>query len=503
MTQASPQADSAGWTRAERDALQNEGLVKFRDNVTRNKGLVKFRENVTRKLLKVPLSKNLAVTSFKPSEMDSKTNFFNAIGQWSQASLQFNTWLRTHHVDTIFYIKHEVIIPAIPAVQAVVGQPAIPAANGQPAVPAVQAVQARAAVPERRTAPTVGNLFDIWNTVTLREVFDSCQLYKQYSTSAIELQNMNLSWEFFMSNCDPDLKATIIAEVSNFVAEDADCAQSGPMAYWVMANKLIQATDALSHNVVTGTMDMGLVHYKGENVVDTVAVLRNVLRFLAYGTPTSKAPPTILETLVNVFLRCSVPIFVNYIRNLQDFHETEIDTPEKLFDKAQVYYNKLIGEGKWVRTVKSRAAFMSETPELAATLEAEKRSPPPPSDKGGKGRGGGTQEVDFKGNPIDRNPPTDGKTMRKKANGYNEYWCGKCRGGGRWGSHDDAHHDEWVQKMKDRKKDRQNKKKSDDNQSTTSAPAEVPPPSMHRATVCAPLLSIFRGPDGYDSDQSF
>ena len=464
--QSAPRQAAAGWTRSQRDALQNEGLVKF-------------REVVIRKLIKTPLSKNLTVTSYKPSDMEQQSNFFNAIGAFSQASLQFATWLRTHHVDTVFYLKKN--------------EPTT--ANDGTVTNHFSSLSG------------TGDLFELWNTVTLQEVYDSCVIYKRYSNSGIELQNMNLSWEFIMANVDQDMRATIIAKVSCYLMQDSDCAQSGPMAYWVVA-KLIQATESLSHKVVSGTMDMGLVHFKGKNVVDAVAVLCNILRFLAHGTAASKAPPTMLDVLVDVFLCCSVPVFVNYIRNLKDFHASDIDTPEKLFDKAQVYYNQLLADGKWVRTTKTRAAFMSESPELAATLEAEALTRPPPKQGGGGRReGGGGQEVDFKGRPIDRTPPKDGKTSRQKPDGYREYWCGKCRDGGRWGSHDDNHHDEWVQKMKDRKNKNKEKKSNGDDakkdQDKKDESTANPAPSMHRATFCAPLLSVFRGTKSYDSDQSF
>ena len=76
------------------------------------------------------------------------------------------------------------------------------------------------------------------------------------------------------------------------------------MAFFVIANQIIRASDALAHNVVTGIMGMGLVHFKGKNVVSCVAVLRNVLMFLGHGMACSKAPPTILDTLIDV--SCSV-----------------------------------------------------------------------------------------------------------------------------------------------------------------------------------------------------
>ena len=36
-----------------------------------------------------------------------------------------------------------------------------------------------------------------------------------------------------------------------------------------------------------------------------------------------------MDILIDVFLRCSVPVFVNYVRTLRDFNRSNIATPEK------------------------------------------------------------------------------------------------------------------------------------------------------------------------------
>ena len=42
--------------------------------------------------------------------MDDKSNFFNAIGQWSNASLQLQFWMRTHFMDTVFALMKAKVI---------------------------------------------------------------------------------------------------------------------------------------------------------------------------------------------------------------------------------------------------------------------------------------------------------------------------------------------------------------------------------------------------------
>ena len=311
-------------------------------------------------------------------------------------------------------------------------------------------------------------------------------------------------------------------------------------------------------------MGMGLIHFKGENVVDCVATLRSVLMFLGHGTTRSQCPPTLMKILVDIFLRCSNAVFVQYVRNLADFHESEINTPEKLFAKVQLYYNELLMKPNgWIRTTKNKAAFYAELPELAAIMEAQgpfndpavtgvplEVSTQQPQAGSGSGRrnrnrnrrnqanvastGGnsgnnannekdaqGRYIYDRQGNVIDRKAPQDGQpTRRNRPDGTLEYWCGPCE---RWGNHDGEHHDEFVER-RNRNRERYNRNRggngsnsgnSNDgaggngqNQSSSgsSNANQANPPSMHRATVAQPIISLLSGRFSnlaYDSDDSF
>ena len=464
FNQAKPKADSTGYTRAVCKALANEGLVKF-------------RESFIKKVIKTPLSANLQVTSYKPSEMDSNSNFFNAIANWSKASLKFQSWLHTHYVDTVFHIVEEEEVP-----------------------------DPNDSTKTIKRGKHHGDLFSVWHTLTLDAVYESCETLYKYSNDAIEAQNLNLSWEFIMANIDADLQAAVMAEISRFLPRNADVAQSGPMAFHVIAHRIIRSSDALAHNVITGVMGMGLIHFKGEDVIACVAVLRNVLLFLGHGTPRSKCPPTLMDTLYDVFLRCSNSTFVNYIRNIKDFHGTTIVTPEDLFKVAQNYYNDLLTKPNgWLRTTKNRAAFLASLPEMHYLIEQEAML----SGVGGP-TGDKEVETDKKGNVIDRNPPKDGKTSRTHSKGHTEYWCAKCPKGGRWGNHDSSGHDDWYAKFKAKRAERKEKKKEAEAQASASGPTSGPNttfvPSMQN-NVCQVIRSSApKGASlssGYHSDSSY
>ena len=60
----------------------------------------------------------------------------------------------------------------------------------------------------------------------LQQVFNSCCLFKHCASTAVELENLNLSWELIMENIDKDLKAAVNTEVSHFLVMDLNHAQS-------------------------------------------------------------------------------------------------------------------------------------------------------------------------------------------------------------------------------------------------------------------------------------
>ena len=473
LSQTSPKASSAGYTRSIRESLKNEGLVKFRDAFIK-------------KLIKVPLSSNLLVSSYKPSEMGEKTNFFTTVSNWSEASLYLASWMRSHFVDNVFVLVEKTITQD---------------ANGQ----------------DIETVAECGDLFKIWHQVTLQQVFDSCQLYFKYSASAVEAQNLNLSWELILANVDSDLRATIIAEVGRFIPENADCAQSGPMAFWVVANRIIRTTEALSHNVISGLMGMGLIHFKGENVIQAVSIIRNVLLFLGHNTSRDRTPTNLMEILFDIFLRCSSQTFVNYVRNLKDFNRSIANSPEELFKLVQDYYNDLLTKPNgWLRNTKSRTAFLATVPEmLTADIHAKYTGPRTSLHEEEEGGTGGTKEEedverDAKGRIIDRNPPKNGVTTRT-VDGREEKWCGKCPKGGRWGNHDSAGHDKWrkdfqeyKKKMKEKKQKKKEQKENKEEEDQGDTPSSTVP-SMHRNTMAQRIANSQRNTTStdYDSDGSF
>ena len=441
-----------GYDRATRIALKNDALVKV-------------KEAAVKKVLPTLLSSTIQVTTFDPSEMKESTNFFNFVSSWRTDSAILRQHAVSYYMHNVFNI---VKVSRAEAVDATTGTPILDA-NGNPTY--------------TYTVVQVGDLFELWPHLTLKEVFDSCKTIARHAED-VDRQNLQWTWELILANVDADLRHYIMSECDAFGPEGA----TGPMAFYVAAKKIITSTSNLAHNVISGVMVLELRHFDGEDVGQCVFVLRNVLKFLNYGHPTfNKTPPTIMEYLVDVFLRCSNYQFKTYIQNLRDFHPRDVDTPEKLFAKAQLYYNDLITKpgNVWLPIRKKRAVFTAASDNQVPHL-GKPPSMSPPSIAPVRGP---RQEVD-------RTPPKAGEptTRINKFTKREEHFCFKCPNGGRWGNHDSDGHDQWYADFK-AFKDRQMRQTPTSPVTTpqTQAPAPTPtseqPASMRRTTQSANFLA--------------
>ena len=149
LTQNAPKAASTGYTRIIREGLKEEAYVKF-------------REAFIKKVIKTLLSSNLQVSSYKALEMENKDNFFHTILGFTHASLQMEAWMRIHFVKNVFVIQEIAVTDAT---------------TNPPTCGVVE----------------ISDLFKSWNTLTLKQVYESCEIYLNYSTLAVEAQNLNLS----------------------------------------------------------------------------------------------------------------------------------------------------------------------------------------------------------------------------------------------------------------------------------------------------------------------
>ena len=434
-----------GYTRTTRAALTNDNLLKVKDAASR-------------KILPKPIKGNYVITSFDPAKMSEKDNFFRCI---SALDVEFQA-IKQHHINFHMHNIFALVFKNERQAKAADGTLLTDPTTGNPIMESY--------------AQDLGDLFETWHNVDVDHVALSVATYQRYGED-IDRQSLTWSWDFFMANVDADMRHYLVSMTDKYPAH---IGRTGPMAFFYMARKLITVTRTLAHNIVSGTMNLELRHFEGEDVNECVFVLRNILKFLNYGTSNSTAPPTFMMNLVDIFLRCSNSQFRSYIRNMRDFHETQIDTPEKLFSIAIKYYHDIQTnpEVEWLTTRKKKSAFVAGNND--------------------KSKGSANQTSSTKGNSkseIDRTPPKQGEptTRKNQHTGRDEHWCSKCPKGGRWGNHNADGHDKWFQDFK-AWKDRQNDKKgteskeSKETQESDNKGSESTPKSMRRSTPVASVL---------------
>jgi hypothetical protein len=281
------------------------------------------------------------------------------------------------------------------------------------------------------------NLLHQWHAVTIDQVVASVGVYLKFVDDKVDRDNLVWSFDYIMALCDYDLQHYILSVLEAYPKE---IGHTGPVAFHVMASRILQTSENLSQNVVAGLISMRLHHFDAENVVECVFTLRNVLKFLNYDTPNSLCPPTIMKMLTTIFRGTSVDEFRSYITTLETFHKGRIVKPEDLFNEAQAQYENLITSDRWVKTKKKASSFLLQGGPSGKTYEDgfdDSSSKTPSSEK--------KVDMDRKGNKIDRSPPDEGSpSKRVGSSGEEEFWCGSCPRGGRWGNHGTSGHDAWY-----------------------------------------------------------
>ena len=459
-----------GYTRAQRQGLADEALIKV-------------KESAVRKILVNVISTINVVDSYEPSKIGEKNNFFNFIGGWQNNVNSLRQHAMSYHMHPVFdYI--EVVASFTPAYT----PPPSPGGT----------VAARVPDTTTYTVNEIGSLFDLWHNFTPEQVLESIRQYAEHGED-IDRQNLQWSWEFILNNLDQELRYYVMSEVSGFPAH---LGQTGPMAFYIVARKMLASSQNLTHNIVSSVMRLRLKHFNGENVTECIFVLRNILKFLNHGNAQyDRCPPTIMDNIFDVFLGCSNQQFVAYVQNLRDFHLSTVNTPEALFGKVQTYYHGIISKpgATWLIEKKKKSYNMAESDldhsgpndinPMVNAVENAKAEDIPALIKALKEMVQGIASSKKKSNRddnVDRNPPKAGepKTRTNPKTGKEEHWCGRCINGGRWGNHLDEGHDDWYRDFKASMEEKKRKKREAQSSTTPATEgAGQAPESMSRANV--------------------
>ena len=434
-----------GHTEASRQALADDTLIKVHDLATRSN-------------LPAKLTKGLQVTTCDPTDMKNPNNFFNFASTWEATVLSIEQQFETYFMSGPFVLSCLVRIPPTEAETLaykleLTGFLASSAEHGGDAHGHVDPVLGTRVGRPNPPQDGVnieegGNILRDWHTMTLDEVAKHVENILVLVDNPVQLQNLSWTFKHFLDCCDTDLKTCVLSKISHL---PSDVGRTGPVAFIIIAQRMIQTTENLAQKVINGFIALRLTHFKGENVVDAIFTVRNILKFLRYGEATTFAPRTTLVLVYDVFRGSTVTAFRAFIQQAQDIvlkDETSIDV---IFDHIQSKHEELLLADRWVPTKKRQSAFTLGDQKTRTYTDAEKdknSSKPSSSGKSNNDKPRERPTHDKKGNKIDYTPPKSGESHERTRDGKTEYWCGKC---GRWGNHPTNKHDEWRENLRKRR----------------------------------------------------
>ena len=481
------------------DAAVTTGIVTGFDATSRgalaDDTLVKVRKEATKSNLTAKFALSFQVSTFDPKHLGEKGNFFTYITDWQTNLMLIREHFDAFYMNTPFYIAkfvptiasteadnmHEAVMAAFYAAAAVAEQ-ADPTNVTRNAAGIITHYNDGTNDIARPTKPAIagtyepiGNLLDIWHTLTEKDVVDSMEFQYVHVPNDVCRQNLKWTYSYLMDCMDTDMQAYVISKINQY---DATYGQTGPMVFYFMAKRIMASTENLAQKIISGLISMRLTDFEGENVTDAIFTIRNATKFLGWGTTDSFAPKTTPTIVFDIFRGTSIAVFRNYMQNLQDFDLKNTSDLEQIFTKAQDKYDELVLSDRWVPTKKKGSNFYAQGSFAESGKKGGKpNNGNPQGGNPGNGKQGEPKQKkerrthDASGREIDYNPPKKGEPhWRTRDDGVKEYWCGKCK---RWGSHDKDHHDEFFEKLKkknqEKKKNKQGGNNGNNNNSGPSA----------------------------------
>ena len=306
---------------------------------------------------------------------------------------------------------------------------------------------------EIQSTMPVAIAFQRWKTLSKKleasstfgtEVLKICHIHHQHGEK-IDCQNLAWTCELLIKNIDAMLQQHVLSACENLLEH----ALHGLFAFNIMAERVMSMTQNLAHNVHSGPLVMSLCNFQGENVVECVFSLRNVICFLNCGVPGfDRTLPLLMDNLHNIFMSAMNIQFRNCIQNMKDFHWHMDNTPEALFVRTQDCHDNIIAKSGavWLKTEKLKPAFTVGAPSQCKPVgttpqQVIQPAPAPAPSTQATQSGGGTcqpRKVDCT-KPKEEEPHTC-----INEHGCEEHWCFRCPKGARWVDHLAKAHKEWL-----------------------------------------------------------
>ena len=222
------------------------------------------------------------------------------------------------------------------------------------------------------------DLYNEYSTLTSEQVAASNRWYNEWADDETHSENLNLTEEYFSSNCDYDLHDKVMENLK--LADIAE--KGGPLFFIFMMRQLLSNSREAAKNLETKIATFKVSKVKGEDISQVVSHLKGALQRLIHMKQYNIKNPAHEEffrnmhgRLLEVFQTTSVAqfngLFHMYASNIKldalrnqtrPFDPKSVPNPFDVFAIAEGQYLELLEDDKWngVNNLGGDSVFMAD-----------------------------------------------------------------------------------------------------------------------------------------------
>jgi hypothetical protein len=288
----------------------------------------------------------------------------------------------------------------------------------------------------------------------------------------LTIENLQLSESMLLNSCDTELFKKVNNELSTM---DVDH-RGGPVVFFLITRYVVALTEKTIRAFLHQLQNLKVTKFPNEDINEFAAVFKNTCNRLI---ACDRLPKDIRDICYEGIQSCSV---IEFRRSLEVHWtlETNIVTLyESILDFSQIRFTELSIKNKWLPKQKKASTFKATSSHNDSSQNNNNQANKTSSDNN---NGSNNRRYDKKPKrPVDHTPPKQGEPhTRKRSDGKDEHWCGRCKDGGRWGNHTPDGHDKWVsdwhsniKKRQELRKEKQAESKSADASGSKTPGTEI------------------------------
>ena len=119
-----------------------------------------------------------------------------------------------------------------------------------------------------------GDIICNWHRMTLAQVCESVCLQLDMVNNNVHHQNLVWIFSYIMDGLDADLKAFVLCKIFKL---DTNIGRTRPIAFIIVVQRVLQATENLAQKVIDGWIALRLTHFEGKSMIECIFTLCNML----------------------------------------------------------------------------------------------------------------------------------------------------------------------------------------------------------------------------------